>query len=191
MSLGILPFSPEMSQILIGVSICIILIALVFAIIILFRQEKGAITSGRVNYYQNSTKVPDLNQEKIHYGEQELLAEILPDEESHLTKGLFEEKTSTPATENLQVFVCSDLQINPSIVKRDQKIEISCKICNQGATTDSYLASLRINGKPMSSQYVTLSRGTTKKIIFIGTEQIPGTYIVELSNLRGSFSVSD
>lgn len=191
MSLNILPLSPQVSQILIGVSVCIVLIALVFAIIILFRDDKRITPNGKGAYDLNSTKVPVINEGKMLYDERELLAEILPEGESSISMESIGEEAVIPVVENTPIFMCTELQISPAVARRAQQIEISCKVTNRSAIADSYHAELRINGKEVSSQIVDLSPGATKKIIFLGTEQVPGNYIVELCSLKGSLIVSD
>ncbi len=191
MSLDILPLSTQTSNILIGISIFIVMISLIFAVIILFRNDKHALSANKVEYDLNSTKVPYVDEEKVLYEEHELLAEISPQEEGDIAAVSAVREAIAPPAENPVSFICSELQISPATARRAQQVEISCKVTNTSDAADSYHAALLINGAEVSRQIISLSPGATKKVIFIGSEQTPGTYTIELCNLKGILIISD
>ena len=83
----------------------------------------------------------------------------------------------------------SDLTITPAEVDIAERVTISVTVTNTGDLHGSYVASLEINGKEVSTKKVTVAGHTTEKVNFTWVEGKPQTYEVNVNGLSGTFTV--
>ncbi len=180
----VLPISPELTQILTIISVLIVLGALAFAMLYLFKKGKKA--EGE-DYF--STKVPDLEAATLQATEDEASLELF---KTLLNHGEEEEKKGempTSVVKSFQNYACSDLIIQPQSAAREQAIEVSCRVTNMGKEEDSFNIELKIDSMVVSQQQVKLSPGSSRVVAFCGAENRPGEHLVEIEQLKGQFSV--
>jgi hypothetical protein len=79
--------------------------------------------------------------------------------------------------------------ISPEYVMPNQQVKISINIGNDGGTEGTRSVALYINGDLEDSQTVTVSPGSSKRVVFTVTRAKPGTYQVLLEGNEGQFTV--
>jgi hypothetical protein len=92
----------------------------------------------------------------------------------------------TPAT-----FEMSSLSISPNEVDTEAPVTISVLLMNTGETTGNYTVILKINGVTEETKEVNLIGGTQREITFTISQDIAGTYLVDVNGLVGSFAVTE
>jgi len=93
-------------------------------------------------------------------------------------------KVLRPAT-----FELSNLTISPEVVLPGGPVTVSADITNTGDAGGSYTATLFVNGTAVETRTVTLTGGESTAVSFTLTEEEPGTYVVSVDGLTGSFRV--
>ena len=88
------------------------------------------------------------------------------------------------------LFIVTDLSVDPTETAPGQPIAISVNVTNIGEETGSYLVSLIINGVAKENSTVTLSGGEHEIVEFIVMENIAGTYLIEVGERTGTFTIS-
>jgi type IV pilus assembly protein PilA len=94
-------------------------------------------------------------------------------------------------------FELSNLSIVPTLSKiwepltfqiaSGEEVTITVDVTNQGGQEDSFNAILNINGVKEGAKDVTLGPGQTQQIVFTLTDNEPGSYTVQIGDLRGEF----
>lgn len=72
-------------------------------------------------------------------------------------------------------------------VKSGEEVTITVDAANNGGQEGSYEALLKINGVTKATKEITLGAGQHQKIAFTVTENEPGRYVVQISDLSGEF----
>ncbi|UCH42494.1 MAG: hypothetical protein JSW16_06695 [Dehalococcoidales bacterium] len=96
------------------------------------------------------------------------------------------ESAPIPAT-----FTTSDLTISPSQVEVGENVTISALITNTGNLSGSYEVTLEIDNVVEATEEVTLDGGASRMVYFTTAKDSAGTYTVSVSNLTGTFMVSE
>jgi hypothetical protein len=96
-------------------------------------------------------------------------------------------------------FVVSDLNIASSVreiwqpvtfvTKTGENVTITANVANDGGQEGTYLVELKINGKTIDSQEVTLGTGQSEQVSFTLSGMEAGQYEVAVSGLSGEFTV--
>jgi hypothetical protein len=88
-------------------------------------------------------------------------------------------------------FTLSELIISPTEVTLGEQVSISVKVKNTGDLGGTYTAILKIDGVVENIENVSITGGSTKTVVFTVTEEVNGTYHVEVDGLTGEFAVLD
>lgn len=86
-------------------------------------------------------------------------------------------------------FEFSNLVISPLEVKMGKDVMITLDASNTGKAAGDYNIDLMVDGNLTGSQEVTLAVGNSTTIEFIVVKDEPGTYLVEVNGLSGTFVV--
>ena len=86
-------------------------------------------------------------------------------------------------------FVTSYANIEPTEVLPNQAVRISINVGNCGTATGSYRVVLNINGNFEDSQVISVSPGSSQRVVFDVTKITPGTYEVSINGHKGQFMV--
>ena len=84
----------------------------------------------------------------------------------------------------------TDLTIAPGEVNIGEKVTISTLINNTGCLSGSYEVTLKINDVVRATENVTLTALASQKVTFTISEDVSGTYAVDVSGLAGTLVVS-
>ncbi|MFB0500638.1 MAG: PGF-pre-PGF domain-containing protein [Candidatus Hadarchaeaceae archaeon] len=87
-------------------------------------------------------------------------------------------------------FELSNLVITPSEVNVDETVTISVVVNNAGGRTGSTTVTLEINGVAVDTRSATLDAGESTTVTFTVSEDVAGTYTVNVAGLTGSFMVT-
>lgn len=87
-------------------------------------------------------------------------------------------------------FELSNLVITPSEVSVGETVTISVVVNNVGGQTGSTTVNLEINGVAVDTRSVTLDVGKSTTVTFTVSEDVAGTYTVNVAGLTGSFVVT-
>jgi oligopeptide transport system substrate-binding protein len=83
----------------------------------------------------------------------------------------------------------SPLTISPEKVGMNQPVTIAANLLNSGEKAEDYTAELKINGKKLESQKLTIAAGETKTVSFQYTPKELGQQQVTLNAQTGTFEV--
>lgn len=86
-------------------------------------------------------------------------------------------------------FTLSNLIITPSRAKEGDRVTVSVRVTNNGGTTGSYLAELKIREVTEMTQEITLSPNTSQIINFQVTKKKAGFYPIQVGDLIGKIVV--
>jgi hypothetical protein len=86
---------------------------------------------------------------------------------------------------------CSQLAIPQEEVPDGGTIRISTIVSNKCEYSGSYVVVLRVNDYIAGMRTVELNAGESKEVTFEISEEIPGTYAVDLEGQKGSFTVKE
>ena len=87
------------------------------------------------------------------------------------------------------LFEVGSLNINPSTVKPEGKVNISLQITNTGDTIGTDTIILKINNQVENSKDVMLAGGESDIITFTTSHNLPGNYLVQVGGLNGKFTI--
>ena len=87
-------------------------------------------------------------------------------------------------------FTVSTLTISPSGVSVGEDVSISVMAKNTGELGGTYIVTLEINGAAEAIENVTVAGGSERPVTFTVTEDVEGTYNVEVDGLTGTFTVT-
>jgi len=87
-------------------------------------------------------------------------------------------------------FTVSTLTISPSGVSVGEEVSISVMAKNTGELGGTYMVTLEINGAAEAIENVTVAGGSERPVTFTVTEDVEGTYNVEVDDLTGTFTVT-
>jgi len=83
----------------------------------------------------------------------------------------------------------TDLVITPQEADTGEEITISVLVASNGELEDTYIVVLKINGVAEATGYIPLAAGSSMPLTFTTSKDIPGTYIVDVNGLSGTFEV--
>jgi PGF-pre-PGF domain-containing protein len=86
-------------------------------------------------------------------------------------------------------FVVENLTIAPPEIKEGEAVSISIAVKNVGELEGTYTATLKINGVAVENKSITLAAGASGQATFTFTGTAPGTYVVSLGGMTGTFTV--
>jgi len=98
------------------------------------------------------------------------------------------EKPMPPEPANL---IVSSLAITPSEVYVGEPVYVWLLVSNTGEESGSCEVSFKINGAVEEIKELTLSPGSSEKVGITITRDVPGTYVVDVNGLTGSFTVKE
>ena len=84
-----------------------------------------------------------------------------------------------------------EFRIDPEQVDVGEKVAITAKVKNTGGSKGSYVVQLRINDVQKEAQTVNLEPGKDILVVFVRTEDTPGTYAVALGDATGKYAVTE
>ena len=88
-------------------------------------------------------------------------------------------------------FTVSALTINPSEVSVGEEVNISVMVKNTGDLGGTHTVTLKINDAVEAIENVTVAGGSERPVTFTVTEDVEGTYSVEVDGLTGTFTVTE
>ena len=88
-------------------------------------------------------------------------------------------------------FNVSNLIISPDEVQRGRDVKISVEVVNIGEASGECELEMRINGIVEASKIIEISSGANKMITFEISRDAVGTYQVDVSGLKGEFTVTE
>ena len=86
-------------------------------------------------------------------------------------------------------FELHELDINPNPVRVGESIAVSAQLVNTGGVIGEHTLTLNIKGLPETSQTIQLAPGQSREVSFTITPSSPGSYQVEIDDLRGNLVV--
>lgn len=86
-------------------------------------------------------------------------------------------------------FTINNLTVNPPEITVGEQSTIDAVVTNNGGIAGEYTATLTLDGKPLSSQTLTLDPGESQAVVFNVSPALPGTYGVEINGLDGKLNV--
>jgi hypothetical protein len=89
------------------------------------------------------------------------------------------------------IFSINNLVISPQQVLPGREVSISCSVTNSGEVDDYCPVVLKIDGIPVSSKNVTVSAGSTEIATFSYSNEVIGSYNVEIGALSGILEISE
>jgi len=92
------------------------------------------------------------------------------------------------APENM--FVYSDLTIDPATSEQGKPVKITVKVANTGTSAGEARVELLVNGNVTDAQNISLAAGEEKIVEFTATAEQPGTVDVQIDDQQGSFDVT-
>ncbi|MCC7576054.1 MAG: S-layer protein [Methanomethylovorans sp.] len=92
------------------------------------------------------------------------------------------------APENM--FVYSDLTIDPATSEQGKPVKITVKVANTGTSAGEARVELLVNGNVTDAQNISLAAGEEKIVEFTATADQPGTVDVQIDDQQGSFEVT-
>ena len=81
------------------------------------------------------------------------------------------------------------LNINPQQAYANEPVGILTNVVNEGGTTGSYTVTLKIDGQVEQTKTVTVGPHVAHPVTFSVYKSQPGTYDVDISGQRGSFTI--
>jgi len=106
--------------------------------------------------------------------------------------GVSDEHTFTTLGEApIAAFTCASLYISPGEVGIGETVTISILVTNTSAVAGSYELELKINGEVEATKEVTINAGASEEVTFTTVKNIAGSYLVEVRELSGSFTVKE
>jgi hypothetical protein len=112
----------------------------------------------------------------------------------HLTTFAMLAPPATPSPESPVVgttFTTSDFIISPGEVNPGEEVTISALVTNQSQAEETQTIALKINGAIAKTQEVTLGAGAFTAVTFTVVRNEAGTYLVELQDETGEFTVEE
>ncbi len=89
----------------------------------------------------------------------------------------------------LATFIASELSITPVETDIGEDVTISALVTNTGDLAGKYKVTLKIDNVAVATKEITLAGGASEEITFTTTEDVAGTYTVNVDGLPGSFVV--
>lgn len=86
-------------------------------------------------------------------------------------------------------FELISLGVNPKVIKVGEEATVTVNLKNRGEAGGTYSLSLSIDGEVIETRDVTLAGGGTKPVTFSISQDLPGTYSIEIGGLAGSLKV--
>ncbi|MCX6007181.1 MAG: putative Ig domain-containing protein [Chloroflexi bacterium] len=91
--------------------------------------------------------------------------------------------SSAATADSAQAFAFSDLSVTPATVSPDQKVTISVRVINSGASETTGDVVLKIDGKNETQKSVTLAAGKSQTVEFTISKSTSGKYMVGIGGL--------
>jgi len=88
-------------------------------------------------------------------------------------------------------FTIGALDISPAEVNAGGDINVSALITNTGNVTGTYEAILKIDNEVVATQNVTIAGGASEQVAFTISQDVAGTYAIDLNGLPGTFVVKE
>jgi len=106
--------------------------------------------------------------------------------------GVSDEHTFTTLGEMpIAAFTCASLYISPGEVGIGETVTISVLVTNTSAVAGSCELELKINGEVEATKEVTINAGASEEVTFTTVKDVTGSYLVEVRELSGSFTVKE
>jgi len=106
--------------------------------------------------------------------------------------GVSDEHTFTTLGEApIAAFACASLHISPGEVNTGETVAISVLVTNTGGADGICEVVLRINGEVEATKKVTINAGASEEVTFTTMKDVAGSYLVEVRELSGSFTVKE
>jgi hypothetical protein len=86
-------------------------------------------------------------------------------------------------------FAISDFVVSPSEVGPGEEVAISALVTNEGQTAETQVLTLKVNGAAADTREETLGAGAFTLVTFTVSRNEAGTYLVELQDQSGEFTV--
>ncbi|MFC1957566.1 carboxypeptidase regulatory-like domain-containing protein [Chloroflexota bacterium] len=86
-------------------------------------------------------------------------------------------------------FTINTLSISPTEVNTGESIIIAVTVTNRGELTGTYAVALKVNDVAVETREATLAGGASQQVEFKVTEDIAGTYRIDVNGLLDTFTV--
>ncbi|AKB25849.1 S-layer family duplication domain protein [Methanosarcina sp. MTP4] len=126
--------------------------------------------AGIVSYWVTTPGTYKINASKAGYEDGEAVIEVL---------------------EHRAEFVFTNLTIEPASVEAGASVMVTVQVENTGNAKDESTVELLVNGEAVDSETVSLDAGESTTLEFSHMEEEPGTYMVEIGDLGGSYDVTE
>ena len=87
-------------------------------------------------------------------------------------------------------FSVTNLTVQPAEVRPKESVTITVSVANTGGTEGSYSVVLKINGVREAEKRVTVAADSIRDVSFTVAKETTGTYLVNVKDLGGSFTVA-
>ena len=91
----------------------------------------------------------------------------------------------------IAAFTCASLHISPGQVNTGETVAISVLVTNTGGADGICEVVLRINGEVEATKEITINAGASEEVTFTTVKDVAGSYLVEVKELGGSFTVKE
>ncbi|AKB20223.1 S-layer family duplication domain protein [Methanosarcina sp. WWM596] len=89
------------------------------------------------------------------------------------------------------IFEFSNLVIDPIEVRAEKEATITIDAENTGNAAGEYDVELVVNGSSVDSQKISLDVGESMTVTFVHSEEVPGTYTVEVGGQEATYTVKE
>jgi len=86
-------------------------------------------------------------------------------------------------------FEVGSLEISPNPVAAGETATVSVEVTNVGGSEGAYTAELKIDGAEAQTEEVSVAEGATRRVAFSVVKGPPGTYEIEVGELKGTLTV--
>jgi len=163
----------------IGLAIVIVITALIFAAITLTKAEKANKPIKQVTSIAPENPPADKSGAVSSPVVAPAIEPITPSEPASV------------AAEPAATFSVSDLEVTPLEAKEGETVTVSFRVTNTSHVSGDYHAELRVNGKVVNTEVISLAPGTSKVATFNVVENDAGEHKVEVGELEGKFFIPE
>ena len=86
-------------------------------------------------------------------------------------------------------FILSGLEVTPREVDIDDEVTIRVPVRNAGDAAGSYTLVLKVENQTVATREITLAGGDSQDVIFTLSQDVAGTYTIDVNGLSGEFVV--
>ncbi len=106
-------------------------------------------------------------------------------------EGFLDKSVEVDVKDYEAIFEFSNLVIDPIEVRAEKEATITIDAENTGNAAGNYSVELVVNGSSVDSQQISLDVGESTTVTFEHSEEVPGTYTVEVGGQEATYTVKE